>query len=154
MEQDTNELAVLFPTNEMTLAGEVINLRPFPFGKWGEVILKATGIVQIVLEEMEKHGNAAFDVSLKKGNFRVSPEAYELLVRLLDKGPDNIYDILAISARKPREWVDALEGEDGIKLLVGTFMVNKDFFTKSVAPLFPKTPEKDEPEQTDSPGEK
>lgn len=134
MEQEKNEMEILFPFNEVELAGEKINLRPFVFGKWPEVISKAAGIVNIILDAIQKYGDKVLDVSLKKDNFRISPQAYELLFKLIDEGGNNLYDILAISARKEREWVDNLEGEDGIKLLVGTFVVNKDFFIKKVAP--------------------
>lgn len=145
MKQEKEELAVLFPFNEMELAGEKINLRPFVFGKWIEVITKATDIVSIVLDAVREQGPEVLDVSLDKENFRVPPQAFNLFIRLIDEGSNNLYDILAISARKTPEWVRDLEGEDGFKLLVGTYLVNKDFFSKQVAPLFPKlTESKDE----------
>lgn len=135
-EQD--ELNILFPVNEMEVGGEKLNLRPFLFGKWPEVINKAAGIINIVLDAIREGGEAVLDVSLEPEDFRVAPEAFDLFLRLISEGGDNLYDILAISARKPRDWVDELEAEDGIKLLAGTFAVNKDFFTKRVAPMFPK----------------
>lgn len=135
---EKNDMDTLLPFNEMELGGEKINLRPFLFGKWPEVISKAANIVNIVLDAVRENGENAFDVSLDIDNFRVSPAAFSLLLKLISEGGDNLYDILAISARQPREWVDQLEGEDGIKLLAGTFAVNKDFFTNRVAPLFPK----------------
>jgi hypothetical protein len=138
MTESKDELSILFPFNDIELGGEKINLRPFPFGKWPEVILKAAGTVNIVLGFLQAHGESALDVSFDEGNFRVSPQAFELLLRLIRDGGDNLYDILAISARKPRAWVDGLEGEDGLQLLVGTYLVNKDFFVKQVAPLFPR----------------
>lgn len=138
MKQEKDELNILFPVNEMDLAGEKINLRPFVFGKWTEVIKKSADIVKIVLDAINKDGEAVLDVSLTKEDFKVSPQAYELLFKLINEGGENIYDILAISARKTREWVNNLEGEDGINLLIGTFAVNKDFFSKRVLPLFPK----------------
>lgn len=135
---EKNDLNTLLPYNEIELGGEKMNLRPFLFGKWPEVISKAANIVNIVLDAVRENGDNVLDVSLDVNNFRVSPAAFDLLLKLISEGGDNLYDILAISARKPRSWVDELEAEDGMKLLVGTFVVNKDFFTNRVAPLFPQ----------------
>lgn len=136
MNKEKSELEILFPNNEIELAGEKMNLRPFVFGKWPIVISKAAGIISIVLDAVHEHGEEVLDVSLKKDNFRVSPQAYDLFFKLIDQGGDNLYDILAISARKDREWVDNLEGEDGVNLLIGTFLINKDFFLNRVIPMF------------------
>lgn len=148
MKPDKDELAILFPLNNLEVGGEKMNLRPFPFGKWQEVILKAAGIINIVLDTVREHGEAVLDVSLDLNDFRVSPQAFDMLLKLIAEGGDNLYDILAISARKPRSWVDELEGADGIKLLAGTYLVNKDFFVNQVAPLFPKSLEAETTEKS------
>ncbi|EGO65613.1 DUF6631 family protein [Acetonema longum] len=136
MATEMNELDVLFPNHKVILAGEEIQLRPFPFGAWPEVIAKAAGIVQIVIDAYQEHGRQAFDVSLDQDNFHMGASTFQLMVRLFSEGGDNLLDILAICANKPRAWVDALDGDDGLTLLAGTLMVNRDFFSRRVLPKF------------------
>ena len=124
VEVEQDELAILFPSNPLMVAGEELNIKPFVFSKWAEVIVKAAGIVQIVLKHIEEHGDDALDVCLDKDNFKISPEAYELGFELLSQGGETINSLLAISARKPRAWVDELEGDEGLNLLLLTFQVH------------------------------
>lgn len=53
---------------------------------------------------------------------------------LLTEHGDAILDALAIAARRPREWVEALSLDDAVQLATALFEVNVDFFVQRVVP--------------------
>lgn len=53
---------------------------------------------------------------------------------LLTEHGDAILDALAIVARRPREWVEALSLDDAVQLATALFEVNVDFFVQRVVP--------------------
>jgi hypothetical protein len=53
---------------------------------------------------------------------------------LLTEHGDAILDALAITARRPREWVEALSLDDAVQLATALFEVNVDFFVQRVVP--------------------
>ncbi|HEX7123448.1 MAG TPA: DUF6631 family protein [Gemmatimonadaceae bacterium] len=53
---------------------------------------------------------------------------------LLTEHGDAILDALAIAARRPREWVEALSLDDAVLLATALFEVNVDFFVQRVVP--------------------
>jgi hypothetical protein len=53
---------------------------------------------------------------------------------LLTEHGDAILDALAIAARQPREWVEALSLDDAVQLATALFEVNVDFFVQRVVP--------------------
>jgi hypothetical protein len=55
------------------------------------------------------------------------------LALLMEHG-DAILDALAIAARRPREWVEALSLDDAVQLATALFEVNVDFFVQRVVP--------------------
>ncbi len=132
-----SELEMLWPeSNKLTLAGETVSIRPFPFGKWPEILKRTAGLIEIILEDYRKHGDAVFSITTQGDKFNIAPEAFQTFMRLITEGSGHIFDILAIGAGKPREWVENLDVDEGIVLLASTFMVNKDFFTEHVLPKF------------------
>ncbi|SDE24074.1 DUF6631 family protein [Sporomusa acidovorans] len=134
---DKDEMSIIFPEREVVLSQETITISPFPFGKWPKIIALATGIVGIAIEEYQKHGEALFDISLDNDRFKISPEIVNFVIRLFSEGGDDLLDILAIGANKPRSWVEALPGDDGMTLLIHVMQVNRDFFSGRVLPKFP-----------------
>ncbi|AJQ26918.1 hypothetical protein [Pelosinus fermentans] len=135
MKQEKESLDILFPLNFDDIGGEKINLRPFVFGKWPEVIAKSVSIVKTFLKVLSERGEETLDINLSDAGIEASADLFTVVSEIVMEGGEELYDILAISARKDRAWVNELEGEDGIKLLIGTIAVNKDFFTKKVAPM-------------------
>lgn len=53
---------------------------------------------------------------------------------LLTEHGDAILDALAIAARRPREWVEALSLDNAVQLATALFEVNVDFFVQRVVP--------------------
>lgn len=53
---------------------------------------------------------------------------------LLTEHGDAILDALAIAARRPREWVEALSLDDAVQLATALFEVNVAFFVQRVVP--------------------
>lgn len=53
---------------------------------------------------------------------------------LITQHGDAIVDVLAIAARRSREWVEALSIDDAVNLASVLFEVNADFFVQRVAP--------------------
>lgn len=139
-----NELEILFPHNPITLNGEKFNIQPFKFGKWPEVIKKATKIVTIIIETYQNYGEAALEITVdpESNKFKLSPEALQLVLKLLTTGGEEVLDILAISIDRPRQWVNDLDGDEGVQLLAGTYLVNRDFFSERVLPQFLKMSER------------
>jgi len=135
MKEKQDELNVLFPVNFDVIGGEKINLRPFMFGKWPEVIAKSVGLVKSFMQVLNENGEEVLDIDISAEGLSAKTKLFSLVTDLITQGGDDIYNILAISARKDRAWVDELEGEDGIKLLLGTIQVNKDFFIERVVPM-------------------
>ena len=43
--------------------------------------------------------------------------------------------LMMIGTKKPREWVEDLEMDQGVEVITAVFEVNADFFTQKVLPL-------------------
>ena len=56
-------------------------------------------------------------------------------LQILSEHGDAVLEALAICARKPRSWIDALALDDAVRLFEAVFEVNADFFSQRVAPL-------------------
>jgi hypothetical protein len=71
------------------------------------------------------------------GLFAQTPEA--ALQTALISHPDAVINAVAIAARRPREWVDALPLDDLIELAGTVIEVNVDFFARRLVPMIQRT---------------
>lgn len=122
----SNELAQLFPTGkELSIRDENLTIKPFKFGELPRVF-KAIEPLTVTLATMMS--TKQLDVSA--------------IGTLLAEGGDNVLDLIAIGARKPRAWVDQLELDEGIDVLAAVLEVNADFFVHKVLPRLTQVMEK------------
>lgn len=128
-------LKILFPDEEMTVAGEPISLRPFPFGKYPKVLALLGSMLQPITEYLQQQTGKSPGIKLEADTIRISPETVHFLVNLLEKGGDHVMELLAIAVDKPFSWVAKLDGDDGIRLLAGVIIVNHDFFIQRLNPV-------------------
>ena len=119
----TDQLDILFPgTTQVVVNEETINLAPFKFGQINKVIKVATPLFGLLKTQ----------VDLSKTESEVGAQVIELI---LVNGGDALIDIICIATNKSTQWVEDLDNDKVIELLVGIVEVNKDFFIKKVLPL-------------------
>ena len=119
----TDQLEVLFPKSIPVQVGdETVTIAPFKFGQINKVIKVATPLFGLLKSQ----------VDLTQSESEVGTQVLELV---LTNGGDALAEILTISTNKPLSWVEDLENDKVIELLVATVEVNKDFFIKKVLPL-------------------
>jgi hypothetical protein len=122
----TDQLEVLFPRNiQVEVNDEQINLTPFKFGQINKVVKVATPMFGLLKTQ----------VDLSKTEGEVGAQIMELVVT---NGGDALSEVIQIATNKSKQWVDELDNDKVIELLVGIVEVNKDFFTKKVLPLIQK----------------
>jgi len=114
----TDQLEVLFPTGkELTIAGETFNITPFKAGQLPKVFKAVEPISGHIVAAFAAHTNPT-----------------SAIIGLLASGGENILDIAAIGARKPRAWVDELETDQLLELVAAVLEVNVSFFVQKVLP--------------------
>ena len=126
---ENGDLQVLLPNREITLNGEVVEIKPFAFGKIPKVIKQASHLIQVVMSLPEGLITEDGDINLE------DPATTIVLASMLEHGGGAIFEILALAANKPMSWVEELQPDEGILLLVKVWEVNKDFFTRRLGPL-------------------
>jgi hypothetical protein len=110
----TDELKTLFPGKEVEIAGKKMVIKPFSLGQ----IPKVAGLF----------GKLGPALAESNGN----------IIKMIELGGEPMLDMLALSANKPRSWVDALEPDQGIDLIAAVIEQNKEFFAKKMGPALEK----------------
>lgn len=59
----------------------------------------------------------------------------DILALLSGPCADTALDIVALTSRKPREWIDNLAADEGAMLILKVIEVNSDFFAHRVLPV-------------------
>lgn len=122
----STELAQLFPIGkQISINEENLTIKPFKFGELPRVfkcIEPITGVLAQMLASGEVNAGS--------------------IAGLVANGGDSILDLIALGTKKPRGWVDQLEMDQGVELLVSIFEVNADFFTQKVLPTLNQKMEK------------
>lgn len=118
-----SELKVLFPEVEVEIkGGEVVKIRPIPFGQ----LAKASGLITRIF------GSALSGYA----EMQRDPSAAALIIgQALMSGGDDIYELLSIGLKKDRAWFDSIDMEDGLKLTATFLEVNADFFVQKALPV-------------------
>ena len=114
----TNELEVILPQGkQVTIQNANITITPFKFGE-----------LPRVFKAIDPISTSLFSVVAKGGN------QMNVISSIIAEGGDNILDLISIGSRKPREWVDTLEMDEGVELLAAILEVNVSFFVQKVLP--------------------
>lgn len=126
------DLKILMPDQELTLQGEKFDIRPFPFGKTFKVITQASSLIQMVL-------SLPTDLIMEDGTIDIeNPATTIILSSMLEQGSGPVMSVMAMAVGKPVEWVENLDPDEGILLLIKVWEVNKDFFMRRLGPMLQK----------------
>lgn len=60
-----------------------------------------------------------------------------IIALLLESAPEAMIAIASMSVRKSADWFEGLAADDGFKVLIGVYEVNKSFFVQRLLPLIP-----------------
>ena len=135
-EENTNDLAVLFPGREVTCKGEAIKVMPLYFGQWpmaGKLakpmvaVLRSANLFNMRMGE-DENGKPSPKFDLADGWMGELPG-------LLDDGGEALLKFFAFAINKPRDWFDTLPGDEGVALAQAILAENKDFLSRKVLPL-------------------
>lgn len=123
------DLKILLPHEEIQVGGETLVLAPFAFGKITKVLKHATTIITMISSLPENAFDAEGKLNLE------DPSVTVILMIQMAEGGDVLLDLMSLATDKPRAWIEALNPEEGIRLLMKIWEVNHDFFTQRLAPL-------------------
>lgn len=125
MTDKNKELEILFPTAEIEVAGEKLEVKEYTLKQQLQHNAKFVPFINALRATL---GNSQEDFSLD-----------DLMV-CLSANYQNVMELVAISINKPVEFVESLGNQDGEALLIIWWGVNSDFFTrKAVQPLVEKS---------------
>jgi hypothetical protein len=125
MTDKNKELEILFPTAEIEVAGEKLEVKEYTLKQQLQYNAKFMPFINALRATL---GNSQEDFSLD-----------DLMV-CLSANYQNVMELVAISINKPVEFVENLGNQDGEALLIIWWGVNSDFFTrKAVQPLVEKS---------------
>lgn len=114
----TTELNKLFPLpTTLQVNGVDLSITPFKLGELPRVFKVVEPITQLIMNAL-----------------RSSDDQMKSLSEVVIKGGDNILDLIALGARQPRTWVDGLDMDQGVVILVAILEVNSSFFVQRVLP--------------------
>lgn len=106
------EIRITVPTVEVQVGDETLTLRPFTVGQLPAVTRHLTAI--------------ASSISLDNIN----------LPELLAEGGEDALAIMALACKRPRAWFDGIyEWDKAVEILAAIIELNREQFTKKVAPV-------------------
>ena len=118
---DKNELQILFPTAELTIGGEKIEIKEYTLKQHLQHNAK---FVPFIASLRATLGNNQEDFNL------------DALMMCLSDNYQAVIELVALSINKPTDYIANLNARDGEDLLMAWWCVNSDFFTrKAIAPL-------------------
>lgn len=132
---EDKQLRVLFPARDIEVGGEKFLLRPFPFGKLPKVI-GYLGDMMHLITNIPDELISAIEGDVTDGQWKYNSDLIGYFTTIIELGGDNILNMMALAVGKPREWVEELDPDDGLLLLMDVFEVNYDFFKRRFAPAF------------------
>lgn len=108
------ELKVLVPNEKISTKIGDIEIKPFKFTQFPRVI-----------EILSGFGSEVNLDNLTAGD----------IVNLLMKNQgEDLFELMCMSSGKDKEWLDELEADEGIELLIKVVEQNMDFFNKKLIP--------------------
>jgi len=113
------EAEILFPDGKtLEIAGEELTVRKMKLRQ----IIKATGLM----------GNV-FDLAYEM--YKVDAIDTNLIFKLFAEHGEDMLEFLAIVLDKDREYIDDLEIDDAMELVIAVAEVNMDFFAQKLMPM-------------------
>lgn len=115
----SDNLSKIFPAKKITVAEMPFEIKPFSFGqlpKLMKLMEKIAPTVQLAVREGKEKEVSTY-------------------LSILSTGGEDLLQLMADSIKAPKEFVDNLDSDEGIKLLIEFVEVNKDFFIQRVLPL-------------------
>lgn len=114
--EEFNNLAVLMPNREITLAGETITVREYSFKDALTIGNEIDQFVALIVAEM----NSTNTLSIEQADL--------IIINNLEL----VYSLISTSIQKPITWIEALSYENGLQLLDWWWVVNSGFFMNAV----------------------
>ena len=119
----SNDLDMLFPGQDVTVAGQTITVKPLTFGQ----LPKATKLLQPVIKALR-------DAGALSGEGAVI-DLIGSWVDTLAAGGEDLLALVGYAIGKPRDWFDLLSMDDGVAIVRAVVEVNGDFFARKVLPM-------------------
>jgi hypothetical protein len=117
---DKNDTAVLFPEVEICN----IKVKPWTFG----VLFKLAPILEEVIKKAESKGIVEeITVNLARNTL-----PYTTLIKLFTLASEDLMNLITITTGNPREDIEALSMEDGMKLVTTMWVQNKSTLVNSI----------------------
>lgn len=95
-------------------------VRPLPFRRWSLAIGYIRQMLQFIPEQVDL--TDPMSIGLFAGE-------------LLGAADEQVFGLITLATDKDVEFYDRIDLDDGIKILIATVEVNKDFFVQKVLPL-------------------
>jgi hypothetical protein len=105
---------------ELSIGGKTIVVRPLRFMELARCA-KLMGPILRAVDQIDPNSNGMADIS-----------------GLLAEAPEAIAKITSISCDQPVEWLDTLEADEGLELVLLCYEVNKTFFVQRLGPQLTK----------------
>ena len=121
---ENKELQILFPTAELTIGGEKIEVKEYTLKQQLQHNAK---FVPFIASLRTTLGNSQEDFNL------------DALMACLSDNYQDVIELVALSINKPTDYIANLNAREGEDLLMAWWCVNSDFFTrKAIAPIIEK----------------
>ena len=114
--EEFNNLEVLMPNREITLAGETITVREYSFKDALTIGNEIDQFVALIVAEM----NSTNKLSIEQADL--------IIINNLEL----VHSLISTSIQKPVTWIEALSYENGLQLLDWWWVVNSGFFMNAV----------------------
>lgn len=117
---DNNEAEILFPEREYMIGQEKVTVHEFTFQEG----LRLGAIAQPLI-------TALSDVFSPECDDDTGPDFTDISVVFADHW-EVLFEMMSVATGRSREWLDNLSDADGQTLMMGMWLVNRDFFTRRV----------------------
>lgn len=115
-----SELEVLFPNGvQVSLKGETFQIKPFTLGQ-----------LPVVMSLMKSAAGPT-----QKALLGLNPGDGAILMSILAEVGTELNTLIAKVLKKDLQWVEEIEMDEAVQLIIALIDVNKDFFSKKVTPL-------------------
>ncbi|MBI0114207.1 MULTISPECIES: DUF6631 family protein [unclassified Gilliamella] len=114
--EESNDLEVLMPNREITLAGEIITVREYSFKDALTIGREIDQFAALIVNEMN-------------GSNKITIEQADMLIM---NNLELVYSLISTSIQKPISFIEALSYENGLQLLDWWWVVNSGFFMNAV----------------------
>lgn len=114
--EESNDLSVLMPDREITLAGETITVREYSFKDALTIGNDIDQFVALIVNEM----NGTNKITINQAD------------AIIFNNLELVYSLISTSIQKPISFIEALSYENGLQLLDWWWVVNSGFFMNAV----------------------